>query len=74
MATKISMDTFERRIDQMKDGMKHLVDAGADKAQSVRSAASTKLDNVGKLIQAHPLAAVGIAFGAGYVAMRILRR
>ena len=74
MATKISMETFERRVDQMKDGVKHIVDVGTHKAQDVRTAATTQVDKLGKLIQQHPLAAVGVAFGAGYILMRVVRR
>jgi ElaB/YqjD/DUF883 family membrane-anchored ribosome-binding protein len=36
--------------------------------------ASSLVARLGRTIKDHPIAAVGIAFGIGYVAMRVLRR
>lgn len=43
------------------------------KARTV-STASSLAATTGQAIQAHPVAAVGIAFGAGYLLMRLIRR
>ena len=67
-------EMFDRRFDAVKDGVKHFIDAGSDRAQDLRDGAMTGVDRVAKVIQKHPFAAIGIAFGFGYIAMRIARR
>jgi ElaB/YqjD/DUF883 family membrane-anchored ribosome-binding protein len=72
-------------IDSIRDNVKNLVDAGQEKAAVVRDAlvgAKDKVVSSGQsffassraMIKDNPFAAVGIAFGVGYVAMRIFRR
>ena len=71
-------------IDNLKDGVKHLVEQGQEKAGEIKDAlvgAKDKVMSTGSsffassrnLIVDHPFAAVGVAFGVGYVAMRIFR-
>jgi ElaB/YqjD/DUF883 family membrane-anchored ribosome-binding protein len=73
------------RIDSIKDTMKGLVDQGAQKVDAIKSKvveakdqAFTRgndlLDRMTDIIKAHPIASVGIAFGAGYFGMRLFRR
>jgi ElaB/YqjD/DUF883 family membrane-anchored ribosome-binding protein len=66
------------RIDSLKDSVKDLIDVGTDTAASVKDAtvstASKLASRTAKLVKKHPIAAVAIAFGVGYVAMRLVRR
>lgn len=72
-------------LDNIKDRAKHLVDQGQEKAGEIKdalvgakdkvlSSGSTFITSSRNLITDHPFAAVGVAFGVGYVAMRIFRR
>ncbi|HEV7556095.1 MAG TPA: hypothetical protein VGO00_11595 [Kofleriaceae bacterium] len=66
------------RIDSLKDSVKDLVDVGTDRAASIKDATvstATKLaSQTARLVKKHPIAAVAIAFGVGYIAMRLVRR
>jgi ElaB/YqjD/DUF883 family membrane-anchored ribosome-binding protein len=42
--------------------------------QEVTKSLGTRIESLGSLIEAHPFAAVGIGFGIGYLAARILHR
>ena len=77
--------TANGSIDNLKEGVKHLVEQGQEKAGDIKNAivgAKDKVMSTGSsfisgarnLIVDHPFAAVGTAFGVGYVAMRIFRR
>jgi ElaB/YqjD/DUF883 family membrane-anchored ribosome-binding protein len=72
-------------LDQIKDSVKGLVDQGQEKVHQLRDKvvdakqqAVTKgneyLDKLTTYIRANPIKAVGIAFGAGYIGMRLFRR
>ncbi len=76
---------FDARFDDLKSSLRGLVDFGAERAGvlktkitdaggTVSSGASSAIARLRALIMAHPFAAVGAAFGIGYVAMRIVRR
>ena len=69
----------------MADTMKGLVDESAQRVDALKSRVMEAkdqaihrggelLDNVAGLIKTHPLKAVGIAFAAGYLGMRLFRR
>lgn len=75
----------DETLDSLKDTMKGLVDQGAQKVEAIKSKVvsakdqaitrgSDVLDRVTEMIKAHPLRAVGIAFAAGYLGMRLFRR
>ena len=75
----------EDKIDQIKDSVKGFVDQGAQRVDAIKSKvvdvkdqAFTRgndlVERVSELVKAHPLKAVGIAFGAGYLGMRLFRR
>lgn len=77
--------TFDDRADALKESVRGLADAGSDRANEIKSRvadakdqvvlrANTYLARAKRIISANPLASVGIAFGVGYIAMRILRR
>ncbi len=76
---------FDERFDALKHSVRDLTDLGRDKLGDLKDRAvdakSHAFDEVGaliaragKLIKQHPIAAVGIAFGIGYIAMRVMRR
>lgn len=73
------------RLDSVRDSVKGLVDQGHDKVNAIKHAVSDlqhkatdrgskAIDDASKLIKEHPFAAVGIAFGVGYLLMRLVRR
>lgn len=73
------------RLDSIKSSVRHLVDAGGERAGQLKHKAidvkdtvfengSAAISRTGSLIKEHPLAAVAIAFGVGYIAIRLLRR
>jgi len=66
------------RIDSLKDSVKDLVDAGTDRAASLKDATVSGVSKLAsqtvKFVKHHPIAAVAIAFGVGYIAMRLVRR
>lgn len=73
------------RIDSLKSGMRHLVDDAGERAGQLKSKAidvkdsvfensSAALSRASSLIKEHPLAAIAIAFGVGYIAVRLLRK
>ena len=77
--------SIENRLDQLKDSAKKLVDAGGERAGQLKNKAmdvkdtvveqsSVALNRVTTLIKEHPFVALGIAFGVGYVAIRMLRK
>ena len=77
--------TFEDRLDMLKQSVQGLVDFGSERAGALKermigakdtvvSNSSSALRKLGGTIKAHPIAAVGIAFGIGYLAMRWIRR
>ena len=73
------------KAESIRDQVRGLVDAGQDKLSDVKDKivdaktkvvdkADSAMTSLEDRIRARPLAAVGIAFGIGYVAMRIFRR
>jgi ElaB/YqjD/DUF883 family membrane-anchored ribosome-binding protein len=75
----------EERIDQIKDTVKGFVDHGAQRVDAIKSKVvdvkdqafsrgNDLVDRVTDMVKAHPLKAVAIAFGAGYLGMRLFRR
>jgi ElaB/YqjD/DUF883 family membrane-anchored ribosome-binding protein len=77
--------TIEAKIDNLKENVRNLVDAGGERAGQLKDRAKGMKDSVVEsseayfnrltdLIKAHPIAALGIAFGIGYIAIRSLRK
>ncbi len=58
-------------IDDKLDALKSRMIEVKDQAKAKGSAV---VENATKLIKAHPLKAVAIAFAVGYIGMRLLRR
>jgi len=77
--------TTDDKIDSIKDTVKSYVDQGAQTVDAIKSKVvevkdqavnrgNDVLAQMTDLIKAHPFKAVGIAFGAGYLGMRLFRR
>ena len=82
---KNGTSSVENRFDSLKESVRHLVDAGGERAGQLKTRAIDVKDSVvengevairkaGSLIKEHPIAAIGIAFGVGYIAVRLLRK
>jgi len=76
---------LDDKLDSLRDGMKGVVDQGAHKVDAIKSKLIDVKDEAisrggdlftrtTKLIKAHPLKSIAIAFGVGYIAMRLFRR
>lgn len=74
----------EGRIDHLKDSVKGFVDQSQEKVDAIRSRVvdvkdkavkngGEYLDKGADFIKANPLKAVAVAFGLGYIGMRIFR-
>lgn len=87
MATMMngSLGSTTTKTDGIGDQLKALVSTGQDTLHDAKDSIIDAKDAViartdstvtmlGKAIKTHPFAAVGIAFGVGYLAMRLLRR
>jgi len=59
------LKSLGERLDALSAG--ELSDQATQRARALTA-------RLGNTIQAHPIAAVGVAFGAGYLLMRVLRR
>src|SRR5262245_48709037 len=75
-------NTVEDKLDSIRDSVKGVVDRGAQKAEAIKhkvvevkdqamNRGSESLDRLASLVREHPLKAVGIAFGLGYIGMRL---
>lgn len=75
----------DEKLSTLKETVKGLADQGAQKVDALKSRVieakdqaigrgSALLDRVAEMIRANPLKAVGVAFIAGFVGMRLLRR
>lgn len=78
-------DTASERVDQIKEKVRGFVDTAEEKAESIKARAievkedamsrgNALIERAADMIKANPLKAVGIAFGAGYLGMRLFRR
>jgi ElaB/YqjD/DUF883 family membrane-anchored ribosome-binding protein len=76
---------LEDRMGSLKESVRNLVDAGGERAGQIKDRLADAKDmafdrgkegisRVGALIKEHPIAAIGIAFGIGYITVRMLRR
>lgn len=74
MQKNTSASTFEDRMDSLKESVRDLVDAGGERAGAIRDTIVASTKKTGSLIKSHPVIAIAIAFGVGYIAMRVMRR
>jgi ElaB/YqjD/DUF883 family membrane-anchored ribosome-binding protein len=79
-----SSNRVDEKLDSLKDTVKGLVDQGTEKVDAIKSKVaeakdeafnrgSDMLERVSAMIKAHPIRSVAIAFGAGYIGMRLFR-
>ncbi len=72
-------------MDHLKDRVKSIVDTAEERAESIKARAvevkddamsrgNALIERATDMIKANPLKAVGVAFGAGYLGMRLFRR
>jgi len=75
---------LDNKLDSIKESVRNLVDAGGERAGQLKSKAIDAKDAVfengeaaikktGSLVKDHPLAAIAIAFGVGYITLRLLK-
>ncbi|HSD87966.1 MAG TPA: hypothetical protein VLB44_10650 [Kofleriaceae bacterium] len=76
---------MENRLESLKSSMRNLVDAGGERAGQLKNKAidvkdavvegsSAALNRTGELIKKHPIVAIGLAFGVGYIVVRMLKK
>ena len=76
---------LDNKLDTLKESVRNLVDAGGERAGQIKTKAIDVKDSVfenggaaikkaAELIKEHPIAAIGVAFGIGYFAMRMFRK
>lgn len=74
----------DEKVESIKDAVKGLVDQGAQKVDAIKNRVvevkdqaihrgGDVLDRATEMIKAHPIKSVAIAFGAGYIGMRLFR-
>lgn len=77
--------SLDSRLDSLKESVRNLVDAGGERAGQLKTKAidakaavfengEVAIRKASSLIKEHPIAAIGIAFGVGYIAMRMLKK
>jgi ElaB/YqjD/DUF883 family membrane-anchored ribosome-binding protein len=83
--TDVGSQRVDEKVESIKDSVKSFVDQGAQKVDAIKTKVvevkdqafdrgSDILERMTTLIKAHPFKAVAIAFGAGYIGMRLFRR
>jgi ElaB/YqjD/DUF883 family membrane-anchored ribosome-binding protein len=76
---------LDQKLDTLKEKAKGIVDQGAEKVDELKhkvvevkeravARGGAFLDQVTTMIRANPLKSVMIAFGVGYIGMRLFRR
>ena len=80
-----STSALESRIEGVKQSVRNLVDKGGERAGHLKDRAAgvkdtvfenseVALDRARSFIKDHPIAALGIGFGVGYLVIRMLRK
>ena len=75
----------DEKMESLKDTVKGLADQGAQKVDALKAKVieakdqavgrgSAMIDRVAEMIRSNPLKAIGIAFVAGFIGMRLFRR
>ncbi|MEO7093311.1 MAG: hypothetical protein ABI175_08680 [Polyangiales bacterium] len=78
-------DKVEGRVDQLKEKVRGFVDTAEERAESIKNKAievkdgamtrgNALIERATDMIKANPLKSVGVAFGVGYIGMRLFRR
>lgn len=85
MTNQNSSNLENDRIDDIKEKVRGFVDTAEERAEAIKARAievkddamsrgNALVERTTDMIKANPLKAVGIAFGAGYIGMRLFRR
>ncbi len=75
MATKVDVvNELETRFEGLKDNAKNLIDEAPDAINGIKDRAMSSVEYLGAQIKKYPIPALAIAFGAGFLAMRLIRR
>jgi len=69
MGRNHTMANIEDRLDSLKESVRDLVDF-----DRVKDTVVTGTRKTGSMIKEHPIVAIAVAFGIGYIVMRIMRR
>jgi ElaB/YqjD/DUF883 family membrane-anchored ribosome-binding protein len=83
MSSTKTSDTMQR-MDALKDSVRDFVHSGQDKAGDLKDkafdikeqafdAGAQALTRTREVIKLHPIASVAVAFGIGYIVMRVAR-
>ena len=78
-------ENLDHKLDSLKDKARGIIDQGGEKVDQLKSRVvevkdqamakgNAVLDRATDFIKENPLKAVGIAFGVGYIGMRLFRR
>jgi ElaB/YqjD/DUF883 family membrane-anchored ribosome-binding protein len=67
------MYEMESKLDQLKDTFASLGDTLGDVREDAQDRGEAILKNVTRMVKANPIAAIGIAAGAGFLVAMILR-
>lgn len=71
-------ETLNDQIHLLVSNLKTAASSFKDRATEAKSHAATIAGSIaaktGRTIKAHPVVAIGVALGAGYLAVRLLRR
>jgi len=78
MARNGTMAAVENRFGSLRESVRHFFDIGSNKmsgaASSVIATSKSGMQRAGMLVKDHPFIAIGVAFGLGFLTMRMLRR
>jgi ElaB/YqjD/DUF883 family membrane-anchored ribosome-binding protein len=76
---------IDQKLDTLKEKAKDIVEQGSEKVDQIKhrvvevkdramAKGNAFLDRATEMIRANPLKAIAIAFGVGYIGMRLFRR
>jgi ElaB/YqjD/DUF883 family membrane-anchored ribosome-binding protein len=65
---------FKSVVEVLTSGASSAEDKVSDAKKTVAATVTALAAKAGKAIKDHPLAAIGVAFGVGYLLMRLIRR
>lgn len=76
---------LDSKLDSLKEKAKDIVEQGSEKVDQLKhrvvevkdqamARGNAFIDNLISLIKAHPIKSIAVAFGVGYLGMRLVRR
>jgi ElaB/YqjD/DUF883 family membrane-anchored ribosome-binding protein len=68
------MSNFKNVTEHLSSAASSFKDRASEAKSHAAASASSLAAKTGKVIKAHPIMAIGVAVGAGYLVMRLLRR